>query len=65
MSESKSQVLKILNTIPDEMSEMEIVERLYMLTRLEHSIERCEKEGVYSDEEVTAHFQNRRVELPA
>lgn len=43
MSESKSQVLKILNTTSDEMSEMEIVERLYMLIRLEHSIERCEK----------------------
>lgn len=43
MSESKSQVLKILNTTSDEMSEMEIVERLYMLTRLEHSIVRCEK----------------------
>lgn len=43
MSESKSQVLKILNTTSDEMSEMEIVERLYMPTRLEHSIEHCEK----------------------
>lgn len=65
MSESKSQVIKILNSIPDDMSEMEIVERLYMLTRLEHSIERCEKEGVYTNDEVRAHFANRKVEMPA
>ena len=31
-----------------------------MLMRLEHSKNRCEKEGVYSDGEVAAHFAAKR-----
>lgn len=33
------------------MNEEEIIERLYMLMRLEHCRNRCDGEGVYSDEE--------------
>lgn len=34
-----------------------------MLMRLEHSRNRCETEGVYSDEEVKAHFAAKRKKI--
>lgn len=60
MSSSKANIMEKLNHIPDDMNEEEIIERLYMLTRLEHSRNRCEEEGVYSDEEIAEHFMERR-----
>lgn len=63
MNESKSHIIKMLSSILDDMSEMDIVERLYMLIRLEHSIESCEKDGVYTNDEVKDHFANRTVNV--
>lgn len=60
MSKSKKNILEKLDKIPDDMSEEQIIERLYMLMRLDHSMKRCEEEGVYSDEEVQAHFVAKR-----
>ncbi|MCM1246729.1 MAG: hypothetical protein NC293_13910 [Roseburia sp.] len=60
MSSSKASIIEKLNHIPDDMNEEEILERLYMLMRLEHSRNRCETEGVYSDEEVAEHFAAKR-----
>lgn len=60
MSKSKKYILEKLDQIPDDMSEEQIIERLYMLMRLDHSMKRCEEEGVYSDEEVQAHFVAKR-----
>ena len=37
MSGSKASVIEKINRMPDEMDEFELVERLYMLSRLEHS----------------------------
>lgn len=60
MSDSKASIIEKLNHISDDMNEEQIIERLYMLMRLEHSRNRCEKEGVYSDGEVAAHFATKR-----
>ena len=60
MSGSKASIIEKLNHIPDDMTEEQIIERLYMLMRLEHSRTRCEEEGTFSDEEVAAHFAEKR-----
>lgn len=60
MSTSKANVIEKINQMPDDMDEEQLLERLYMLVRLEHSRKRCEKEGVYSDEELIRHFAGRR-----
>ena len=60
MSDSKASIIEKLKSIPDDMNEEEILGSLYMLMRLEHSRNRCETEGVYSDEEVEAHFTGKR-----
>ena len=60
MSNSKQNIIEKLNHISDDMTEEQIIERLYMLMRLEHSKKRCEEEGVYTDEDVTAHFAVKR-----
>lgn len=52
MSEAKATIIRILQNMPDDISdEMEIISRLYMLVRLEHSRKKC-KEGVLTDEEL-------------
>jgi predicted transcriptional regulator len=56
MGNSKQKIIEKLNCIPDGLSEEEIIERLYRMTRLEHSKQRCEKEGIFTDEQVMAHF---------
>ena len=45
MSSAKSIVLENMNKISNDLDEMEIIERLYMLFRLEHSKKRCKEEG--------------------
>ncbi|MBD5106206.1 MAG: hypothetical protein HDT41_04435 [Lachnospiraceae bacterium] len=45
MSTAKEIVLENINKISNDLDEMEIVERLYMLFRLEHSKKRCKEEG--------------------
>lgn len=45
MSVAKTTIIDKLNKISDDLEEMEIIERLYMLSRLEHSKKRCKEEG--------------------
>lgn len=60
MSSSKASIIEKLNHISDDMNEEEIIERLYMLMRLEHSRNRCDEDDVYSDEEAAEHFVAKR-----
>lgn len=60
MSGSKANVIEKINRMPDDMDEVQLIERLYMLTRLEHSQKRCEEEGTYTDEDVAAYFAKKR-----
>ena len=60
MSSSKLNVIERINRMPDDMDEVQLIERLYMLIRLEHSMKRCEEEGVYTDEELSEHFAEKR-----
>ncbi|BCJ98408.1 hypothetical protein [Anaerocolumna chitinilytica] len=61
MSEAKAKVLEHLKMVPDDItSETEILNRLYMLLRLEHSKERVEVEGTLTDDELAAHFAEKR-----
>ncbi len=60
MSTSKENVIEKLNLIPDDLDEAQIVERLYMLLRLEHSRQRCEEEGTYSDQDFIDHFNKKK-----
>ena len=59
MGNSKQKIIEKLNCIPDDLSEEEIIERLYRMMRLEHSKQRYEKEGSFTDEQVTAHFVDK------
>ena len=60
MSTSKENVIEKLNLIPEDLDEAQIVERLYMLLRLEHSRQRCEEEGTYSDQDFIDHFNKKK-----
>lgn len=60
MSESKVNIIEKINLMPDDMNEIQLVERLYMLICLEHSQKRCEDEGTYTGEQVTEHFTRKR-----
>lgn len=61
MSTAKSLVIDKINMISDDITdEMQIVEQLYILMKLEHSKKRCEKEGTLSTEEVRKHFEEKR-----
>lgn len=60
MSSSKQSVIEKINLMPDDMDESQLIERLYMLMRLEHSQRRCETEGTFTDDEVAAHFARKR-----
>lgn len=59
MGNSKQKIIDKLNCIPDDLSEEEIIERLYRMMRLEDSKQRYEKEGSFTDEQVTAHFADK------
>lgn len=59
MGNSKQKIIDKLKCIPDDLSEEEIIERLYRMMRLEQSKQRCEKEGSFTDEQVTAHFADK------
>lgn len=61
MSGAKAAVMNNLQKVPDNITdEIEVINRLYVLARLEHSRNRCDEEGVYSDEDVEAHFLKKR-----
>lgn len=59
MGNSKQKIIDKLNCIPGDLSEEKIIERLYRMMRLEYSKQRCEKEGSFTDEQVTAHFADK------
>lgn len=59
MGNSKQKIIEKLNCIPDDLSEEKIIERLYRMMRLEDSKQRYEKEGSFTDEQVTAHFADK------
>ena len=63
MSTAKAMVIDRINNISDNLDEMQIIERLYMLARLEHSIKRCEEEGGISDSDLDSHFKAKREAL--
>lgn len=63
MSTAKATVIERINNISDNLDEMQIIERLYMLARLEHSLKRCENEGTVSDSELDGHFRAKREAL--
>ena len=45
MSTAKAAIIENINKISDDLDEMEIIERLYMLSRLEHSRKQCREKG--------------------
>lgn len=60
MNSSKKRIIEKISLMPDDMDESQLIERLYMLMRLEHSQKRCDAEGTYSDEDVVAYFERKR-----
>ena len=62
MSPAKSTLIDRINSVSDELDEMQIIEQLYVLSRLEYSKRRCEEEGTITTEELKNHFANRRSE---
>ena len=63
MSGAKAVVIDKVNSLSDELDELQIIERLYMLARLEHSIKRVEKEGSISEDALVEHFRKKREAL--
>ena len=61
MSSAKATMIEQINSMPDDMNTMEIVERLLILNRLEHSKQRCEAQGTMSDAEMMQHFRDRKI----
>lgn len=61
MSKAKAIVMEHLKSISDDVTdEAEVLNRLYMLLRLEHSKERCNNEGTVSDDEVAEYFSKKK-----
>ena len=60
MSTAKALIIEKINSLSDEMDELQIIERLYMLARLEHSRNRCRTEGTISDASLDEHFKSKR-----
>lgn len=61
MSSAKATIMDHLNLISDDVTdEVEVLNRLYMLMRLEHSKERSKTEGTVSDDEVEEYFSKKR-----
>lgn len=60
MSTAKTLLIDRINNISDDMDEMQIIEQLYILSKLEHSKKRCEEEGTITTEELKNHFASKR-----
>ena len=52
MSTAKELIIDRINSMPDDIDEMQVLDRLYMLSRLEHSRKRCETEGTIKDSDL-------------
>ena len=60
MSSAKKNILEYLDKISDDIiDEAEVLNRLEMLMRLEHSKERCKNEGTISDEDMREYFNKK------
>lgn len=62
MSTAKTFLIDMINNASDELDEMQILEQLYVLSRLEHSKKRCAEEGTVSTQELREHFASKRRE---
>ena len=60
MTAAKSQVIEKIRNMSDDLDELQIIERAYMLTRLEHSRKRCAEEGTVPDSDLDQHFAEMR-----
>ena len=61
MSKAQAAIMEHLKLISDDVrDEAEVLDRLYMLARLEHSKELCKEEGTVSDEEVAEYFSKKK-----
>ena len=55
----KSEVITILNTLPDEFSIDEIVEKMYLVEGINKSIEQINEGNTFTQEEVEEMFRNK------
>ena len=63
MSIAKASVLDMMNNVPDDIQdEIEVLESLYKLIRLEKSRISAKENGTMSTDEVRAHFANKHQE---
>ena len=61
MNPAKMHVFDELNAIPESVdNEIEILDQLYHRIRLQASRESASRDGVFTTDEVRAHFRNRR-----
>jgi len=61
MSNAKANIIEHLKLISDDVTnEAEVLNRLCMLMRLEHSKERTKDEGTVPDAEVESYFAKKR-----
>ncbi len=60
MSTAKTLVIDKINTFPDDIDEMQLIEQLYVLTKLEHSRKRCKEEGTLTTQEIKSYFATKR-----
>lgn len=61
MSSAKAIVMEHVKSISDDViDEAEVLNRLYMLLRVEQSKERCKNEGSISDNEATEYFSKKK-----
>ena len=65
MSTVKELIIDRVNSMSDDMDEMQVLDRLYMLSRLEHSRKRCETEGTIKDSDLDEHFREKRKQYAA
>ncbi len=61
MSSTKAIVMEYLKSISEDVTdEVEVLNRLYILLRIEHSIECCKNKGTVSDYEVAEYFSKKK-----
>ena len=60
MSTAKTLVIDRINTFSDDIDEMQLIEQLYVATRLEHSKKRCAEEGTITTQALKEHFADKR-----
>lgn len=61
MSIAKSSIINMMNSIPDDIQdEIEVVESLYKIIKLEKSRASAKEKGTLSTDEVRKHFAKKR-----